>query len=114
MNTAFADAAAELAGAGDTVLVQDLHLALVPGLLRARRPDLRLAYFTHTAFAGPNSIRVLPHGPARALCASMAATPCGFHSARWARAYEASAHEILGADADLAPSFVAPLGSGHD
>jgi trehalose 6-phosphate synthase len=110
VNTTFADAAAELAGAGDTVLVQDLHLALVPGLLRARRPDLRLAYFTHTSFSGPNSIRVLPRAPARALCASMAATPCGFHAARWARAYEASAHEILGADANLAPSFVAPLG----
>lgn len=114
VNTAFADAAAEMAGRGDTVLVQDHHLALVPGLLRARRPDLRLAYFTHTAFAGPNSMRVLPRAPGRALCASMAAAPCGFHAARWARAYEASAREILGADADLAPTFVAPLGPDGD
>ncbi len=108
------DAAAEMAGPGDVVLVQDLHVALVPGLLRARRPDLRVAYFTHTSFSGPNSIRVLPRAAARALCESMAAAPCGFHAARWARAYEASAREILGADASLAPSFVAPLGPDAD
>ena len=96
VNRAFADAASDLAADGDVVLVQDLHLALVPGMLRDRRPDLRVTHFTHTAFCGPNSIRVLPTEAARALCASMAAVPCGFHAARWARAYAASAREILG------------------
>jgi trehalose 6-phosphate synthase len=110
VNAAFADAVVGQADQGETVLVQDLHLALVPGLLRARRPDLRLTYFTHTAFCGPNSIRVLPRAVSEALCRSMAATPCGFHSGRWARAYEASAREVLGDGARLSPSFVAPLG----
>jgi len=110
VNRAFADAASDLAPPESVVLVQDLHLALVPGLLRERRPDLRLAFFTHTSFCGPNSIRVLPTDAATALCASMAAAPCGFHAARWARAYEASAREVLGVGADLAPTFVAPLG----
>ena len=109
VNRTFADAAAELAGDGDVVLVQDMHLALVPGMLREKRPDLRLTHFTHTAFCGPNSIRVLPHDTARALCASMAAVPCGFHADRWARAFVASAREVLG-DASVAPTFVAPIG----
>lgn len=110
VNVAFAEAAVEAAGADDTVLVQDLHLALVPGLLRARRPDLRIAHFTHTPFCGPNSIRVLPDYAATPLLASMAAVPCGFHARRWARAYEASARDVLGDETGGTPTFVAPLG----
>ncbi len=37
-NAAFADALAQEADDGAAVLVQDYHLALVPGMLRARRP----------------------------------------------------------------------------
>ncbi len=114
VNRAFADAAADLAAPGAVVLVQDLHLALVPGLLRAARPDLRLASFAHTAFCGPNSIRVLPTDVAVALCGSMAAAPCGFHAPRWAQAFEASAREVLGPDAGPVPTFVAPLGPDPD
>ena len=110
VNRAFADAASDAAGDGETVLVQDFHLALVPGFIRERRPDLHVAHFTHTAFCGPNSMRVLPNDVAHQLCESMAGSPCGFHSSRWARAYEASAREALGADASIVPAFVAPLG----
>lgn len=114
VNRAFADAVGEAAADSSVVLVQDYQLALVPGMLRDRRPDLRVAHFTHTAFCGPNSIRVLPTDVAEQICASMAAVPCGFHSARWARAYAASAREILGADAGIAPPFVASLGPDPD
>jgi trehalose 6-phosphate synthase len=113
VNVAFTDATAELAHDGDVVLVQDMHLALVPGMLRARRPDLRLAHFTHTPFCGPNSIRVLPGYAATALCESMASAPCGFHARRWARSYEAAAREVLG-DGTPAPTFVAALGPDPD
>jgi trehalose 6-phosphate synthase len=106
----FAGAAAAAAGDRDVVLVQDYQLALVPGMLRELRPDLRIAHFTHTAFCGPNSIRVLPTDVATALCSSMASVPCGFHAGRWSRSYQASAREMLGADAAIAPTFVAPLG----
>jgi trehalose 6-phosphate synthase len=113
VNVAFTDATAELAREGDVVLVQDMHLALVPGMLRARRPDLRLTHFTHTPFCGPNSIRVLPAYAATALCESMTSVPCGFHARRWAQAYEASAREVLG-DGTSAPTFVAALGPDPD
>ncbi|HEY8216741.1 MAG TPA: trehalose-6-phosphate synthase, partial [Acidimicrobiia bacterium] len=114
VSQSFADAAAEAAQDGDVVLVQDYQLALVPRMLRALRPDLRVVHFTHTAFCGPNSIRVLPTDMATALCEGMAGVPCGFHIGRWARAYEASAHEMLGPGADIAPTFVAPLGPDAD
>jgi trehalose 6-phosphate synthase len=90
--------------------VQDYHLALVPGALTARRPDLRVVHFTHTPFCGPNSIRVLPDDVARAICGSMATVPSGFHTRRWADAYEASAAAVLGANHPRAPVFAATLG----
>ncbi|HXY94349.1 MAG TPA: trehalose-6-phosphate synthase [Acidimicrobiia bacterium] len=110
VNEAFADAVVAHAPAGDTVLVQDYPLALVPGRVRAARPDLRVSYFTHTPFCGPSAIRVLPDRVAEALCASLASVPVGFHTARWAREYVASVHEVLGLDLSGDSWFTAPLG----
>jgi trehalose 6-phosphate synthase len=76
--------------------------------VRAQRDDLLLTHFTHTPFCGPNSIRVLPTDMAEAICRSMATVPSGFHTTRWAAAYLASAHEILGAD--VVEPYAAPLG----
>ena len=42
------------------MLVQDYHLLLVPKMLRALRPDLRIAHFTHTPWAPPEYFRILP------------------------------------------------------
>ncbi len=108
VNAAFADAICHDAADREKVLVHDYHLALVPGMVLATRPDLRVTHFTHTPFCGPNSIRVLPTDMAEALCSSMAAVPSGFHTERWARAYGASAREILGRD-PVAP-YATPLG----
>jgi trehalose 6-phosphate synthase len=110
VNAAFADAVAETAEPEERVLVHDYQLALVPGMVRDARPDLRVAHFTHTPFCGPNSIRVLPTDVARALCGSMSTVPSGFHTTRWARAYEASATEVLGTDAHVMEAFATPLG----
>jgi trehalose 6-phosphate synthase len=96
VNAAFAKAITDDAQDGERVLVHDYQLTLVPGIVRADRPDLKITHFTHTPFCGPNSIRVLPTDMAEALCASMAVVPSGFHTERWARAYVASATEVLG------------------
>jgi len=108
VNRAFADAIDERAAPGEAVLIQDYHLALTPGMLRERRPDLRVAHFTHTPFCGPNSVRVLPDRVATELLGSMAAVPCGFHTGRWAAAYTASVRTVLGDAAP--PTFTASLG----
>ncbi|MET0628931.1 MAG: trehalose-6-phosphate synthase [Acidimicrobiia bacterium] len=114
VNEAFAAAVIDAAPDGDTVLVQDYPLALVPGLLAVARPDLRIAYFAHTPFCGPGGIRVLPEDIATTLCRSLAVRPSGFHTTRWAHAYEASAREVLGDDVELAPPFAASLGPDPD
>jgi trehalose 6-phosphate synthase len=96
VNQVFADAICASARDGEVVLVQDLHFTLVPGMVRAARPDLRLAHFTHTAFCGPDDISILPTDVGVELLTSMASAPAGFHSERWAAHYRACAQEILG------------------
>jgi trehalose 6-phosphate synthase len=112
VNEAFADVVVHRASEGEQVLVHDYHLALVPGLVRAARPDLRLTHFTHTPFCGPNSIRVLPTRMAEAICASMGVVTAGFHTRRWAAAYLASTREVVGDD--VTEPYAAPLGPDPD
>jgi trehalose 6-phosphate synthase len=59
-NRAFADAAVACAAPGAVVWVQDYHLHLVPGMIRQRRPDLRIGYFLHTPFPNGRLFAQLP------------------------------------------------------
>jgi trehalose 6-phosphate synthase len=109
VNQAFADAIAEVAPEGAAVLVQDYHLALVGRDLAERRHDLAAVHFSHTPFATPSWLRVLPDQVAGELLGAMAAhRACGFHTSRWASDFTRCCHDVLG----LAPStFVSPLPS---
>jgi len=110
VNDAFAAAVAERAAEHDIVLVQDYQLALVPAQLRARRPDLRVVHFTHTPFAGPDDLSILPDDVAETLCASLASGPAGFHTQRWTDAYARSTRATLPAGANITAPFAASLG----
>ncbi|WP_026551208.1 trehalose-6-phosphate synthase [Arthrobacter sp. H20] len=50
VNERFADAAAAVAAKGATVWVQDYQMQLVPRMLRALRPDLKIGFFNHIPF----------------------------------------------------------------
>ena len=83
-NELFAQVIDAAASEGATVLVQDYHLSLVPGVLAQKRPDLHTVHFTHTPFASADTLRVLPSTVAREVLEGMAgARACGFHTARW-------------------------------
>ncbi|MGQ0823484.1 MAG: alpha,alpha-trehalose-phosphate synthase (UDP-forming) [Actinomycetota bacterium] len=114
VNEVFADATAKVAAEREIVLVQDFQLALLPGLLRDKRPDLRIVHFTHTPFCSADGLRLLPTDVAESLCRSLVGGPAGFHTARWARAYRAAARDALGRRAAIAPPFVASLGPNLD
>ncbi|OEJ33078.1 alpha,alpha-trehalose-phosphate synthase (UDP-forming) [Streptomyces subrutilus] len=87
-NQAFAEALAEEAAQGACVLVQDYHLALVPGALRALRPDLRIAHFTHTPWASKEYLSMLPDDVREQLLDGMlGADVVGFHTGAWASAF---------------------------
>ncbi|HKT06127.1 MAG TPA: trehalose-6-phosphate synthase [Rugosimonospora sp.] len=60
VNKRFAEAAAEAAPDGACVWIQDYHLQLVPALLRALRPDLRIGFFLHIPFPPSELFRQIP------------------------------------------------------
>ncbi|MBQ0986635.1 trehalose-6-phosphate synthase [Streptomyces sp. F63] len=96
-NAAFADALAEEAAEGAAVLVQDYHLCLVPGMLRERRPDLRIGHFSHTPWAPPEYFRLLPDDIARQLLRGiLGADRAAFLTRRWADAFTACCADLLG------------------
>src|SRR5690606_21278746 len=60
VNRRFADTAARIAADGATVWVHDYQLQLVPELLRAQRPDLRIGFFLHIPFPPTELFARLP------------------------------------------------------
>ena len=112
VNRSFAEAVAEQAPDGATVLVHDYHLPLVGAVLTDLRPDVRTAHFHHTPFCEPSALRVLPDAIAAELLTGMAGHgACGFHSTRWADAFEACTRTVLGS---VPPTFVSPAAIDAD
>jgi len=93
----FADALAEEAAEGATVMVQDYHLNLAPALLRLKRPDLRIGHFTHTPWAPTDYFTLLPDDVGKAvLTGLLGADHLGFHTERWAEAFLRCCRDLLG------------------
>jgi trehalose 6-phosphate synthase len=106
VNRLFAATVADEVSDGATVLIQDIHLALVGAELAKLRPDLRTAVFVHTPFCTPWELAVLPEEASGALLSGLAgAGACGFHTARWASAFRACCQDRLGREPS---TFVAP------
>jgi trehalose 6-phosphate synthase len=60
VNQLFCQAVLEEAVEGAAVWIHDYHLALLPGLIRALRPDLALAHFWHIPWPTPEIFRICP------------------------------------------------------
>ncbi|MFF0388125.1 HAD-IIB family hydrolase [Kitasatospora sp. NPDC004615] len=83
VNARFADHITAQAAPGATVWLHDYNLWLVPGFLRAARPDLRIGLFHHTPFPPPEVFATLP--VAAELRASLTRLDwAGFHTAGFA------------------------------
>lgn len=60
VNAHFCRAVLEEAPAKATVWVHDYHLALLPGMLKAERPDLTVAHFWHIPWPSSEVFRICP------------------------------------------------------
>ncbi len=126
-NAAFADALADGAGPGESrgqvssgrvstgqvstgqvrALIQDYHLPLVPRMLAERRPDVRIAHFSHTPWAPPDYYRLLPDKVGRdVLDGILGADHAGFLCQRWADAFLDCCAQFLDASVDRAADTV--------
>jgi trehalose 6-phosphate synthase len=107
VNAAFADRIAAAAATAATVVVHDYQLMLVPDILKRLRPDLRVVYFHHIAFATPEEFSVLPATWRFDIASSLASCTCGFQSPRWEQMYVQLCTSEL---PDAEPiTFVAPV-----
>jgi trehalose 6-phosphate synthase len=81
VNEKFADAAlAEIKGQEEPcVLVQDYHFALVPRLIKERRPDARVALFWHIPWPNPEAFGICPWRK-ELLTGLLGADLIGFHT----------------------------------
>jgi alpha,alpha-trehalose-phosphate synthase [UDP-forming] len=94
-NRAFADAVLALYRPGDVVWVQDYHLMLLPALLKAAVPDMKVGWFLHTPFPSSEIYRTLPVRE-EVLRAVLKADLIGFHTYDYARHFVSACTRILG------------------
>jgi trehalose 6-phosphate synthase len=84
-------------------------------MLRALRPDVRISHFSHTPWVDAALINVLPESVVGEILEGMAgAHALGFHSPRWADAFEAcwSTHPST-CSLPTPDTFVAPAAADH-
>ncbi len=60
VNRLFAERTAAVAALGATVWIHDYNLWMTPAYLRDLRPDLKIAFFHHTAFPSADIFNILP------------------------------------------------------
>lgn len=110
VNERFAHALAEeIAGSEGTapVMLHDYHLMLVAGQLRKLVPDAFSYHFTHSPWAQPDLMKILPGEMAEEILRSMLANDLlGFQANRWSRNFMWCCSELLGADIDLSKGTV--------
>jgi trehalose 6-phosphate synthase len=106
-NHAFARELAKEAPRDPVFLIQDYQLSLVPSMLRELAPQARILHFSHTPFAGPEYLRILPHPMREGLLRGMAgADVIGFQSRIWAENFILSARYASGMRVDLRSATV--------
>ncbi len=95
VNQSFARAACEEAATGATIWVHDYNLWLAPALIRASRPDVRIAFFHHTPFPSNDVFSILPWRD-EILDSLLSCDLVGFHIPRYANNFARSAMNLRG------------------
>ncbi|MEM8710931.1 MAG: bifunctional alpha,alpha-trehalose-phosphate synthase (UDP-forming)/trehalose-phosphatase, partial [Planctomycetota bacterium] len=97
VNQRFADAVCEHAQPGDLVFVQDFQLCLVPAMIRAKRPDVRIGFFLHVPFPHTGIFRALP-SRLETLKGLLGADVIGFHTLEYLRCFRSATRRVLGVE----------------
>ncbi len=100
INQRFADRVLETATDDSLVWVHDYQLLLVPAMLRAARPELRIGFFLHTPFPAYDVFRCHPRR--RELVEGMlGADLLGFHTLGYLRHFRSAALRLLDVAAEI-------------
>ena len=97
VNQRFADAACSEAAPGATVWVHDYNLWLVPGYIRSKRSDLKIAFFHHTPFPSSDVFSILPWRK-QIVESLLSCDVVGFHIPRYTENFARAANCLLGVE----------------
>lgn len=84
----------------DTIWVHDYQLMLLPGLIRAKKPDARIGFFLHIPFPSFEIFRLLPWR-IQLLKGVLGADLVGFHTFDYARHFLSASMRLLGLEHHL-------------
>jgi trehalose 6-phosphate synthase/phosphatase len=100
VNRKFADAVLAMVGDGDLVWVHDYQLMLVPAMIKAARPSVRVGFFLHTPFPSYEVFRCLPQR-GEVLSGLLGADQIGFHTFGYLRHFRSSVLRLLGIESEI-------------
>lgn len=93
----------------DLIWVQDFHLALLPEMVRRRRPMARISLFWHVPFPPCEVFAVMPWAR-QILRGLLSCDFIGFHTAGYVDNFLRSVQELLGADVNFRTGTVSASG----
>jgi trehalose 6-phosphate synthase/phosphatase len=99
VNRIFADKIVSMMEPGDTVWIHDYQLMLVPGMIRAQRPDATIGFFLHIPFPSFEVFRLL-HRPwkEKIIHGLLGADLVGFHTHEYVQHFLKSVQMTMGYD----------------
>jgi len=95
VNRAFAKRCLRQLQAGDTVWIQDFHLALLPALLREASPAQTIGLFWHVPFPSPEILKMFPWHQ-ELLEGMLGADLIGFHTPAYTSTFLDCCEKLLG------------------
>src|SRR5271165_2396445 len=100
VNRTFAEKVLETVHEGDLVWVHDYQLMLLPAMLRAAAPNLRIGFFLHTPFPAYEIFRCHPRR-SELVAGMLGANRIGFHAFGYLRHFCSTVQRLLGIETDL-------------
>jgi trehalose 6-phosphate synthase/phosphatase len=100
VNRTFAEKVLEVVQPDDLVWVHDYQLMLVPAILRATAPDLKIGFFLHTPFPAYEIFRCHPRR-SELVSGMLGANRIGFHAFGYLRHFCTTVHRLLRIETEL-------------
>lgn len=100
VNQLIADKIIELANPEETIWIHDFHFFLLPGILKQKRPDLKIGFFLHTPFPSSEIFRQLPERK-EILTSLIQSDLLGFHDFSYLNHFKRAVSRLLGEDCPI-------------
>ncbi len=100
VNQRTADSVLEISRPDDLIWIHDYHLMLVPGLVRAQRPEAAVGFFMHIPFPSYELFRTLPWRE-ELIEGMLGADLLGFHTFDYARHFISASLRLAGVEQSL-------------